>query len=116
MKPGTASRSGMCSVSYQSWNSSSATSEKFIAAIRMPLAIASSLVAVAHRSTRRSAAQGQDDAADDQGDAEDDIGRDRAAEDRRRQQETADRRQRHDLTGDPSRHHRRHLAPQEIAE
>src|SRR5579859_350359 len=43
MKPGTASRSGMCSVSYQSWNSSSATSEKFIAAIKSPFAIAPSL-------------------------------------------------------------------------
>ena len=40
--PGTRSRSGRCSVSYQSWNSSSAALAIFIAAIRMPLAIASS--------------------------------------------------------------------------
>jgi hypothetical protein len=33
----------MSSVSYQSWNSSSATSEKFIAAINSPFAIAPSL-------------------------------------------------------------------------
>src|SRR5215813_7066996 len=38
-KPGTRWRSGMCSVSYQSLNSSSATFEKSIAAIRIPFAI-----------------------------------------------------------------------------
>src|SRR3978361_1685107 len=36
-KPGTHSRSGTCSRSYQSWNSSSWPLEKSNAAIRMPL-------------------------------------------------------------------------------
>src|ERR1700676_5257421 len=40
--PLMASRSGMCSRSYQSWNSSSGAAEKSIAAIRMPFAIVSS--------------------------------------------------------------------------
>src|ERR1700712_2106812 len=35
-KPGTRWRSGMCSRSYQSWNSSACASEKSNAAIRMP--------------------------------------------------------------------------------
>src|SRR5208282_5358997 len=39
-KPGTRCRSGMCSVSYQSLNSSSATFEKSIAAIKTPFAMA----------------------------------------------------------------------------
>src|SRR5208282_2253293 len=41
-KPGTRCRSGMCSVSYQSLNSSSATFEKSIAAIKTPFAMATS--------------------------------------------------------------------------
>src|SRR5215510_12577087 len=38
-KPGTRCRSGRCSVSYQSWNSSSATCAMRMAAISVPLAI-----------------------------------------------------------------------------
>src|SRR5262249_41503469 len=38
-KPGTRCRSGRCSVSYQSSNSSTGTSPMFIAAIRVPLAM-----------------------------------------------------------------------------
>src|SRR6266851_3645313 len=39
-KPGTRCRAGMCSVSYQSLNSSAATFEKSIAAISAPFAMA----------------------------------------------------------------------------
>src|SRR5215831_5783373 len=99
MNPGTRSRSGTCSVSYQSWNSSSATSEKFIAAINMPLAIFSSRM-ICLASSRSKAgiasasatfAQAEADAGNDQGEAEDNVERHGAAEYRCRQQKTADR-------------------------
>src|SRR5271169_1057187 len=49
-KPGTRWRSGMCSRSYQSWNSSACAVEKSNAAISKPLAMALSFVVRQHNS------------------------------------------------------------------
>src|SRR5262249_39990173 len=54
-KPGTRWRSGRCSVSYQSLNSSSAARPMFIAAISVPFAMIESSVLSAHALERRHA-------------------------------------------------------------